>query len=217
MEQIIISFNKLDTSTISDALDKIGVHGQCFGIQSINPEWKIAGRAFTVKYRSADLDAGTVGDFIDDVEMGDVVVLDNNGRLDCTVWGDIMTGVAKRRGIAGTVIDGVCRDTNRSITLDYPIFSTNRYMRTGKGRVQVETVGETVNISNVVVRQGDIIVGDADGVVVVPKKIEEQVLNEAKRIANAEDKIRDATENGMRLDEARKHFNYHNLQKRENE
>ncbi|WP_203334657.1 RraA family protein [Planococcus beigongshangi] len=215
MEQIITSFKELDTSTISDALDKIGVFGQCFGVRSINPEWKIVGRAFTVKYSPVDLEPGTVGDFIDDVEPGDVVVLDNNGRLDCTVWGDILTGVAKRRGIAGTVIDGVCRDTHRSIHLDYPVFSTNRYMRTGKGRVQIETVGETINISNVIVKKGDIIVGDADGVVVVPKIIEQQVLDEAKRIANAEDRIRDAIENGMRLDEARKHFNYHHLQKGE--
>jgi len=212
MEHIVKSFTKLDTSTISDALDKLGLQGQCFGIRATNPQWKIAGRAFTVKYGPVDIQKGTVGDFIDDVTPGDVVVIDNQGRLDCTVWGDIMTGVAKRRGIAGTVIDGTCRDTNRSLELDYPVFSANRYMRTGKDRVQVEAVGGPISIANIRVRQGDIIVGDADGIVVIPKEFEEKVLAIAVEIESTEDKIREATEKGMRLDDARKLFKYHSLQ-----
>lgn len=215
MDQIVNAFKKLDTSTISDALDKLGINGQCFGLRSAKPEWKIAGRAFTVRYGPVDINKGTVGDFIDDVNPGEVVVIDNQGRLDCTVWGDIMTGVAKRRGIEGTVIDGTCRDTNRSLELDYPVFSVNRYMRTGKDRVQVEAIGEPVSIANVRVRPGDIIVGDADGVVAIPKEMEEKVLAIALEIEEAEDKIREATEKGMRLDEARKMFKYHNLQTKE--
>lgn len=212
MINLIEEFKKIDTSTISDALDKLGLAGQCLEIKSINPSWKIAGRAFTIRYGPADIQKGTVGDYIDDVSPGDIVVLDNQGRLDCTVWGDILTGVAKRRGIAGTVIDGVCRDTNRSLELDYPMFSRSRYMRTGKDRVQVDAIGGPVSIANVRVRQGDIIIGDADGVVVVPKEFEEKVLDIALEIEAAEDQIRAATEKGMRLDEARKQFNYHSLQ-----
>ena len=212
MEKIVEQFHTIDTSTISDALDKNGLTGQCLGIKSFNPGWKIAGRAFTVKYGPVDIVKGTVGDFIDDVPEGGVVVLDNQGRLDCTVWGDILTSVAKRRGIAGTVIDGVCRDTNRSLELDYPIFSSGRYMRTGKDRVQVDGVNCHVNIATVRVRPGDIVVGDADGVVVIPQEFEEKVLATALEIEAAEEKIRSATEQGMRLDEARKQFKYHSLQ-----
>ena len=215
MENIILKFKKIDTSIISDALDKLGLIGQRLGIKSLNPTWKIVGRALTVKYGPVDIQKGTVGDFIDDVEPGDIIVIDNQGRLDCTVFGDIMTGVAKRRGIAGTVIDGVCRDTNRTLELDYPMFSTGRYMRTGKDRVQVDAVGEAVSISNIRVRQGDIIVGDADGVVVVPKEFEEKILVTAQEIEAAEELIRAATEKGMRLDEARKQFKYHSLQTKE--
>lgn len=193
MEKIVASFKNIGTSTISDALDKLGIEGQCLGIRSNSRQWKIAGRAFTVKYGPVDIQKGTVGDCIDDVTPGDVVVIDNQGRLDCTVWGDIMTGVAKRRGIAGTVIDGVCRDTNRSIELDYPVFSANRYMRTGKDRVQLETMGGADSIANIRVRQGDIIVGDADGVVVIPKEFEEKVLAIAIEIEATEDKIREAS------------------------
>jgi 4-hydroxy-4-methyl-2-oxoglutarate aldolase len=212
MEPIIESFTQIDTSTISDALDKLGIDGQCFGIQSNSVSWKIAGRAFTVKYGPVSIEKGTVGDFIDDVKPGEIVVIDNQGRLDCTVWGDIMTGVAKRKGIAGTVIDGVCRDTNRILELDYPVFSSNRYMRTGKDRVQVDSIGEAVSIANIRVRPGDIIVGDADGVVVIPQEMAEKVLAVAIEIEGAEHQIRLATEKGMSLKEARLYFNYHSLQ-----
>ena len=79
-----------------------------------------------MRYLPASSPPGSVGDFIDDVATGDVVVIDNGGRKDCTVWGDIMTQYAGLRGIAGTVIDGVCRDVNRAISDDYPIFTVGR-------------------------------------------------------------------------------------------
>lgn len=218
MSELVLALKKIDTSTISDALDKLGIAGQCLGIKAINPNWKIAGRAFTVKYGPVDpVNKGTVGDYIDDVTPGDIVVLDNQGHLDCTVWGDILTSVAKRRGIGGTIIDGVCRDTNRSLELEYPVFSIGRYMRTGKERVQVDAIGEPISIANVRVRQGDIVVGDADGVVVVPQEHAEKVLQIAREIEAAEDQIRVATEKGMRLDEVRRQFHYHSLQTKEQE
>ena len=77
---------------------------------------------------------------LDDVAPGAVVVIDNGGRLDATVWGDILTWFASARGIAGTVIDGVSRDYDRAAELSYPIFSRGTYMRTGKDRVQVAAI-----------------------------------------------------------------------------
>ena len=70
----------------------------------------MAGRAWTLLYGPAANPPGTVGDYIDDVPPGSVIVLDNGGRDNATVWGDILTEIAQRRGIAGTVIDGMCRD-----------------------------------------------------------------------------------------------------------
>ncbi|MDM5213242.1 hypothetical protein QUF94_17745 [Peribacillus sp. NJ4] len=96
MEKIVESFKNIGTSTISDALDKLGVEGQCLGIRSNSLQWKIAGRAFTVKYGPVDIQKGTVGDFIDDVNPDEVVVIDNQGRLDCTVWGGYHDGGCKK-------------------------------------------------------------------------------------------------------------------------
>ena len=101
---------KLDTATLSDALDKLGIAGQCYRIKPRSGSFRMAGRAWTLLYGPAANPPGTVGDYIDDVPPGSVIVLDNGGRDNATVWGDILTEIAHRRGIAGTVIDGVCRD-----------------------------------------------------------------------------------------------------------
>jgi 4-hydroxy-4-methyl-2-oxoglutarate aldolase len=203
---------KLDTASLSDAMDKLGVVGQCYRIGPRVPSFRLAGRAFTVLYGPAATPPGTVGDFIDDVPPGHVIVLDNGGRDNATVWGDILTEVAHRRGIAGTVIDGICRDVALCTELGYPVYSRGHWMRTGKDRVQVEATNVTVNIGDARVSPGDIMRGDADGVVVLPREHEDRILETAETIQEAENSIRRAVRGGMRLDEARKHHGYHKLQ-----
>jgi len=204
----------LDTATLSDALDKLGIVGQCYKIKPRDPGFRLAGRAWTLKYGPAANPPGTVGDYIDDVAPGSVIVLDNNGREDATVWGDILTEIAHRRGIAGTVINGINRDTHLCLSLGYPVFSIDHWMRTGKDRVQVEATGIPVNLGGARVAPGDILKGDTDGVVVIPKEHEDRVLDAAEEIEAAENRIREAARNGARLDEARKQFKYHQLQTR---
>jgi len=157
----------LDTTSISDALDRLGIAGQCLNIKPLDPSFRLTGRAFTILYGPAGRPPGTVGDYIDEVDAGRVVVLDNGGRENATVWGDILTFVAHRRNVAGTVIDGACRDTSLSRELGYPIFSRSYSMRTGKDRVQVEAVNSPVNIGDARVHPGDVMRGDADGVLVL--------------------------------------------------
>lgn len=212
-DSIVEGFRELPTATISDALDRLGIVGQCLGIAPLDPSFRLSGRAFTLRYRPTGLiERGNVGDYIDDVAPGDVVVLDNAGRLDCTVWGDILTAVSHRRGIGGTVIHGVCRDVSRALDLGYPIFSRGRYMRTGKDRVEVESQGAPVSLGEIQVRPGDVLVGDADGVLVVPRVRESEVLDTAREIEDAEQAIERETAKGVRLDDARKTFRYHQLQ-----
>jgi hypothetical protein len=100
VDVLVKKFKELDTTSISDALDRLGIAGGCQGILPQVPGTKAVGRAFTVRYRPCGVVKGTVGDFLDDVEPGQVVVLDNGGRTYCTVWGDIMTVYARKRGIA---------------------------------------------------------------------------------------------------------------------
>jgi 4-hydroxy-4-methyl-2-oxoglutarate aldolase len=204
--------SKLDTATISDALDRLGIPGQCLNIKPRDPRFRTTGRAFTMLYGPVGKPAGTVGEFIDDVAPGSVIAIDNGGRENATVWGDILTEIAHRRGIAGTVIDGACRDTALCLELGYPVFSHSYSMRTGKDRVQLDGTNLAVNIGDARVAPGDILRGDADGVVVIPRQHEAEVLATAEGIATAEDAIRKSVRQGKRLDEARKQFGYHQLQ-----
>lgn len=204
--------SQLDTTSISDALDRLGIAGQCLNIKPLDHRFRMTGRAFTLLYGPAGTPPGTVGDYIDEVPAGSVVVLDNGGRENATVWGDILTWVAHRRGVAGTVIDGACRDTSLSRELGYPIFSRSYSMRTGKDRVQVEATNGPVNIGDARVNPGDILRGDADGVLVIPRAHEEAVLTAAEEIDAVEQQIRALVTEGRTLAEAREQLGYHKLQ-----
>lgn len=215
-QALVDCFAGLDTAGVSDALDKLGIHGQAYGIAPLADYDKVTvGPAFTVKYVPATLPAGSVGDFIDEVTPGDVVVIDNDGRQDCTVWGDIMTQYAGMREIAATVIDGVCRDVNRALGQGYPLFTAGRFMRTGKDRVQVEAVGGTVSIGQTRVQSRDIVVADANGVVIVPRHRAKEVADVARHIEQIESVIREKIEAGLTLGQAREELGYHQLQRKQ--
>src|SRR3954465_7690141 len=120
---IIERLGLLPTAAVSDVLDRLGLPGSLLGIQRQTTGKGGARRAFTVRYEPIDEDrGGTVGDFLDDVRPGDVVVIDNQGRVDCTVWGGIMSRVAAGRGVAGTVINGTCRDVASAEVAGYPVW-----------------------------------------------------------------------------------------------
>lgn len=215
-KELAALFEGLDTPGVSDAMDKLGLHGQALGIMPLADYAKaVVGPAYTIKYVPASNPPGTVGDFIDDVAPGDVVVIDNDGRTDCTVWGDIMTQYAGLRGIAGTVIDGVCRDVSKALGDNYPMFSAGRFMRTGKDRVQVESVNATVSIGTVRVASRDIVVADANGVVIVPRGRAREVAETARKIEEVESRIREQIAQGKTLGAARAALGYHKLQTKE--
>lgn len=203
------------TPTVSDALDKLGVHGMVAGLMPVAKGMKMVGPAYTVRYVPVGAVSVPSGDWLDDVSSGQVAVIDNTGRTDATVWGDIMTSVAASRGLAGTVIAGVCRDSARCEELDYPVFSVGTYMRTGKDRVQLAETGGPVNIGNVLVRPGDWLVGDRDGVVVVHQEIVDDVVRIAAEISEKESSILTFALGTATLAEARERYGYHVLQRRE--
>jgi len=215
MEKIIEELAKMDVAGLSDAMDKLGIPCGCIGIRPVVEDMPFCGRAFTVHYVPCGVNKGTVGDFLDDVQPGQVVVIDNAGREYCTVWGDIMTNVASMRGVAATVIDGVCRDIPGIKAVGYPVYSKGKYMVTGKERVEVDFVNKPVSLSGVQVRPGDIIRGDDTGVIVIPKEYAEDVLAKAQKIEETEQKIIAAVKAGSTLKEARAKLHYHTLQSKE--
>lgn len=213
---VVKRLRALPTAAISDALDRIGIEGALHGIAPLDNDFRAVGPAFTVRYAPVGEDGGgTVGDFLDDVPEGAVIVIDNDGRTDVTVWGGIMTEVASARGIAGTVINGVCRDVSASLAHSYPLFSRGRFMRTGKDRVRLVAVGELLTIAGIEIRPGDLVCADADGALVVPVQEAERVAEAAERIERVEADIVAAARAGSTLRAARKDLGYHDLQRRQ--
>lgn len=212
---ILEAFKELDTSSLTDALDKQGIAGGLLGIKAVVPGTRLCGQAFTVQYIPCGQTKGNVGDFLDDVPQGHVVVIDNGGRQYCTVWGDIMSQVAEWKGVAGTVIDGVCRDVKTIQDLKYPIFTKGNYMMTGKDRVEVASINEPVSISSVKVCPGDLIVADKNGAVCIPLQVVETTLQIAQSIEAKEQQIVALVKSGKTLKEARAQMGYHHLQTHE--
>ncbi|PZS30996.1 MAG: diguanylate cyclase [Pseudonocardiales bacterium] len=219
--QLIGRLATLTTAAVSDALDAQGLPGSVHGIAPLTSQ-RLAGPAFTVAYQAAGCErgnrggvglVGSVGDFLDDVPPGGVVVIDNAGRTDCTVWGGIMTQAALVRGLAGTVIHGAARDVAISRAYGYPLFTTGRFMRTGKDRVRLAGVGVALSIAGVPICPGDWVTGDADGVVVIPARHLEQVVDIAEGIERIEHRIVDAVHAGGSLRQARAVHGYHKLQR----
>lgn len=204
--------NALSTSAVSDALDMLGLDGQLSGIGSLVPGARCAGPVFTVTFAPArHTGEGAAADYLEDVPPGAVVVLDNAGRTDCTVWGDLLTSFACLRGVAGTLVWGAARDTADCARLGYPLFAAGRWMRTGKGRVRLESVGADVSIGGVRIAAGDLVVADDDGAVRVPAGHWPRVRELAEQVEQSEAAIKQALAAGTSLAEARKAHRYHHL------
>ncbi|TAP39071.1 RraA family protein [Arthrobacter sp. S39] len=209
---VIARLAALPTASISDAMDSLGLHGTLHGLAGLTYDFRATGPAFTVQYAPADEGRGSVGDFLDDVPPGAVIVIDNEGRTDVTVWGGIMTEVAAERGIAGTIINGVCRDIATSLEQNYPLFSRGKFMRTGKDRVQLVAVQTEVTINDVRISPSDIICADADGALAVPQARAAEIAEIAEGIEETEARIVASVKNGSTLVQARKDLGYHDLQ-----
>jgi 4-hydroxy-4-methyl-2-oxoglutarate aldolase len=212
-KKLVDAFMALSTPNVSDALDKIKIRCGCEGLIPIVAGKKFVGPAFTVKYVPIGLVKTGAGDYIDEAQEGDVMVIDNGGRTYCTGWGDILTNVAVKKKLAGTIIDGVCRDVDGIRELDYPMFTLGHFMVTGKDRISMESYNKPVEICDVPVKPGDLVMADQSGVLIIPIEKAEEVLALAQEITAAENKIVDAVKQGHSLKEARVQFKYDSLQR----
>jgi regulator of RNase E activity RraA len=200
----------LDTASLSDALDSLGIAGGLAGLQQQVPGTRCCGYAYTVQYQPVSEHAGfrNAANYIDEVPADSVIVSCNGGRLDATVWGDILTHFASQRGIAGTLIDGVARDLDTVAQLGYPLFSRGRFMQSGKNRVQLKAVQVPVRISGVIVNPGDVIVADASGCLAIPRAQLEAVLERAEAVESTERDIILSISRGLSLEAARQLHRY---------
>lgn len=199
------------TSEVSDALDALGVEGALLDIKPITSGLKLVGPAYTIKY-APDKEKPTAfknaANYIDKIPAQAVIVIDNNGQKNCTVWGDILTQVAMQNNIAGTIVHGAVRDVEHIRTLQYPLFCSAVYMRSGKNRVHKIDEQCPLLINEVSVNPGDILFADDNGVIVIPRNVLLNVIDKVTIIKSTEDNIKSAVKSGSTLEQARTDFRY---------
>lgn len=210
------SLDKLSTTNISDALDKLGIRGTAIGIRPVWGAPKIIGNAVTIKMTAAgetksQYHLGSAA--IDSAAEGDVILIDNGGRTDVSVWGGILATGAKKRGVAGVVIDGACRDADEFLAMDYPVFARGVVPLTARGRVIQESYNTMIQIGGVQVRPGDVVVADANGIVVIPVEKLDEVLSEAEQILHKEEQMMADIERGLSMMEVDRKYRYEQMLK----
>ncbi|MFC1798256.1 RraA family protein [Thermodesulfobacteriota bacterium] len=221
-KEIIEQLRQFSTPELSDALNRFRIKGGCQGIKPVMTGSKIVGPALTVRKLPADPvnPKKSSSSYLDIAKEGDVVVIDNSGRMDCTIFGDILAFACKHAGLEGTVINGCCRDIDGQRVTGYPVFSKGTYMQTGKDLTQDDAFNVPIGIGDVLVKPGDIIVADDSGVLVIPQELVKKVLGAAEEINAAETLIKKSVDKGLEkedahlsLTEARKKYGYHDLQR----
>jgi regulator of RNase E activity RraA len=201
LELFSLLLSKLYTPVVGDVLDAAGYRHQ-FLPQPIRPllgDMRIAGRAMPVQLADSagpdDPPFGRLIEALDQIRPGEVY-LATGGSMNCAAWGEIMTATAKARGGSGAVIDGFHRDTPRVIEQDWPVFSRGCYAQDAAVRSRVVDFRCAVEIAAVMVRPGDLVFGDIDGVLIVPREVESEMITRALEKACGEKLVRQAIEAG---------------------
>jgi 3-hexulose-6-phosphate synthase / 6-phospho-3-hexuloisomerase len=197
--QVREAFLKVSTPNISDALQRQGaLHGLAPHLKTATT--KMAGPAITVVTRDGDW-AKPV-EAIDRAAAGDVIVVEAGGGT-TAIWGELASWSAHGRGVAGVVIDGAARDIDAILELGFPVFSRSVSPNAGEPKGHGE-IGVEVMVGGQRVRPGDWIVGDASGLVVVPRERAAEVANRALDVLEHENRVREEIQRGSTLGKVQK-------------
>ncbi|WP_302327471.1 RraA family protein [Enterocloster lavalensis] len=165
---------------------------------------KLAGFACTILendvFEEPKKPFGYLTEALDQLKPNEIYVA--TGAHNSALWGELLTTTAKVRGAAGAVLDGYTRDTPQVIGLNFPVFARACWAQDSSVRTYVCDYRCTIEIGQVTIRDGDVVFGDVDGVLVIPREIHEQVLEKAFVKAAGEKTVRAAIENGMTATEA---------------
>jgi regulator of RNase E activity RraA len=191
----------LFSSIVGDVLDLHGRHHQFLPAQCrpLAPDMVVVGRAMPVLENDVDdlpePPFGKMLDALDSLQEGEVY-LASGCPPRYALWGELMATAAKHRGAAGAVLAGYARDTRGILDLQFPTFCYGSYGQDQRGRGHVVAYREPLTIEGVVVNPGDILVGDVDGVVVLPRELEVSVISQALEQALKENTARTMLQNG---------------------
>lgn len=199
----------LYTAAISDILDGLGFRNQVMHqrLRPLDPQtYLIVGRARTFRWMETDyVDEGDPYgleiEAMDSLKRGDVVIHSTDASGTNAPWGELMTTVAKHNGVTGCICDGLIRDCRRIIAMGFPVFHVGIRPVDSKGRGRVMAYDVPVRCGEVLVHPGELVFADFDGVVVIPRKIEDKVMKLAGAKVGKENSSRRELLKGKRLRE----------------
>lgn len=206
----------LFSAVVGDVMDKMGFLHQFLSpqIQPLRPDMRVIGRTMTVLEADVFVDRaeesanpllkqpfGLMLRALDDLKPHEVY-LATGASPHYALWGELMTTRARHLGAVGTVLDGYCRDTFGILAQNFPTFSYGSYAQDQGARGKVIDYRVPVEISGVRIHSGDLIIGDVDGVCLVPQKHEKDIIAAALEKAKGEKTVQNAIEAGMSATEA---------------
>ena len=188
--------DKLNAALISDILDKLGAREQAMRAD-IRPAYQgavVVGRAYPVLrvdiFEVRDDPYRGEIEVVDSLKPNDVLVFCTNRSTRTSSWGELLSTAARARGARGVVIDGCIRDVAQISAMKFPAFAVGMRMLDSQGRSMIIEHGSPVICGDVLVKPGDIVFGDVDGVIVIPKELEDKVIPLALEKGGKEDLVR---------------------------
>ncbi|TBW37636.1 RraA family protein [Siculibacillus lacustris] len=194
--------SELYTPVVGDILDDLGLFHQFLPqpIQPMRETMKLVGRAMPVVmidvYGRQEEPFGKLTEALDQLQPGEIY-LASGGDMRCAYWGEILTATSRTRGAAGAVINGFHRDTPQVLEQDWPVFSRGRFAQDSGVRTKVVDYRCPIEVGSVWIEPGDLVFGDLDGVLVVPKRHEAEVIERALTKARGEKLVRKEIEAGL--------------------
>ncbi|MEN9950589.1 MAG: hypothetical protein RLY85_1341 [Bacteroidota bacterium] len=192
--ELLSRFEKLYTGAVNDVLREFCLMNQALPnrIIPLREYRTVAGFAFTVKSAPNAKITGEMefrSQMLDDMKENSFVIWDTSKDEKATLWGGVMTATAKGKGVKAACIDGGIRDTFQILEADFPVFYKYRISNGSLGRCLITHFQIVLQIDDVTIKPGDVILGDIDGVLVVPRDIAYEVLIRAEEIKENEKKI----------------------------
>jgi 4-hydroxy-4-methyl-2-oxoglutarate aldolase len=187
---------------VGDILDDLGFTHQFLPqpIQPLREEMKVVGRAMPVLmidvFGKQKQPFGKLTEALDQLRPGEIY-LASGGEMRCAYWGEILTATAKKGGATGAVINGFHRDTPKVLEQNWPVFSRGRFAQDSGVRTQVVDYRCPIEVDSVRIDPGDLVFGDLDGIVIVPRNVESEVIEKALAKARGEKLVRKEIEAGM--------------------
>jgi regulator of RNase E activity RraA len=180
----------LDTNTVSDSLDFLGLPGATFGLRPLWDCPKIVGRASTIQLglkTGSEPTVHLISPVIAQVQSDDRILVIAGGFDGVSCWGDILANAAQFKRVRGSVIDGMSRDIEGSESIGYPVFGRGVTMISARNRIVQLSSGQPVTVAGVVVHEDDYVIADRCGTVFVPAARIEEAVELGERIGHRQD------------------------------